>query len=550
MAARDVEFNVTANDKTGTALASAERKFKESQRRIEGENKKHSTRMAKVLESSLGKGVQNVGQAIGDVFENAGKIIVPLLGYGVAAASPVIAATLSAAIAAGVSIGVAGIGVALVSQDARVKAAGSQLGKSLFSSLQQDAAPFIGPVLHAIDTIQARFNDLRPTIQRIFANASKFVAPLVGGITHAIEAVIGGVDKLIAKSGGIVDETSRSIGKIGDSVGNFLANINTKDAQGAIQGLTGTITGLIDILGPLFNILTKVYALANRFGLTGLGSLNTNLHKTGTITSRVAGQTDTLATSFQGVADDTYDYAAGLDQAKAAVQGLYSANRDLYGSTTAVEKAFADANAVVKENGKILDANKPKGQANREALLGVAEALQRNYDGYVKVNGEGKGAATLAGQLRARFVTLAEKMGASSTEAKRLADKLLGIPNVNRKVDVKTAQANAAAEALKTKLAGIQDRTVYITAAFNQGRINKVQAQLDRIGNFPYSASTFSQTDTSSGSSRTGGASPVNVQSTVNNVITLDGAPFRQYTARQIEQSTNRNAWRTRVGTK
>lgn len=550
MAARDVEFNVTANDKTGTALASAERKFKESQRRIEGENKKHSARMAKVLESSLGKGVQNVGQAIGDVFENAGKIIVPLLGYGVAAASPVIAATLSAAIAAGVSIGVAGIGVALVSQDARVKAAGTQLGKSLFSSLQQDAAPFIGPVLHAIDTIQSKFNELRPTIQRIFANASKFVAPLVGGITHAIEAVIGGVDKLVAKSGGIVEETSRSIGKIGDSVGNFLANINTKDAKGAIQGLTATITGLINILGPLLGILTKVYALANRFGLTGLGSLNTNLSKTGTIAGRVAGQTDELGVAFQGITNDTYDYAAGLEQAKRAVDDVFNANRSLYSSTTQVAQAFADASKAAKENGHTLSLNSEKGRANRAVLSSLAGELNSNYQAFVKVNGEGGKANTLAAALRARFVTLAEKMGASKTAANRLADGLLGIPNVNRKVDVKTAQANAAAEALKTKLAGIQDRTVYITAAFNQGRINKVQAQLDRIGNFPYSASTFSQTDTSSGSSRTGGASPVNVQSTVNNVITLDGAPFRQYTARQIEQSTNRNAWRTRVGTK
>lgn len=555
--ARDVEFSVTASDRTGVALASVERKFKDSNRRVENEHKKHTAKLAKVLESDLVKGVQSVGKDIGALFENAGQLVVPVLGSAIAAAAPLIGATLGAAISAGAAVGAVGIGVALVAQDARVKAAGTRLGKSLFSSLQQDAAPFIGPVLAAIDTIQAKFNDLNPTIRHIFANASKFVAPLVGGVTHAIDAVVSGVDKLVAKSGGVVDALSASIGQIGDSLGNFLANIDTKDAQAALVGLTNTITGLIDVLGPVINGLSKVYGIFDKFAPSILSVIG-KFKQTNTIAGRVAGSTDAVATSFTAASGAAAGLTGNLDGAvqsleeqRVAADSVSSANRSLYSSATAVGQAFDDAKKAAKDNGKTLSEVTVKGRANREVLAGLASTLGDNYTAFVKVNGEGAAASTLGGKLRASFVKAAQGFGLSEKAAIALADKILGIPNSKTtKAYVNTHDAEARIRALQAKIDALRGKTVTITTHFKGDGSNQNSPSIGGGGGRTFDAND-SYRGGSAGLSRTGGPSrveDVNVRSSV--AVNLDGQPFRNMVASAVSSSERRAAFRQRVGSR
>jgi hypothetical protein len=545
--ARDVEVNVTANDRTGNGLASAERSFKRTGDKIKKEGddnaKKYSSGFLRAVESVAPK----LASQLATVGEQAGQAAGPLLGAGLAAASPLIAATVSAAIAAGVGVGVAGIGVALVSQDARVQAAGKQLGAHLMDSLQQDAAPFIGPVLDGIDQIETAFDSANGRIQNIFRNASKFVGPLVDGATRGLDGIIRGVDELVAKSQPVIDALGRSLGDLGNDFGDFLAGIDAQDAATSIDALTTSVGGLLAILGPTLNVLTKVYGFLDTYAPSALSLVGKLTKDQGTFAQRTAGQTDELSTSFQKATEDTVDYAAGLAQAQAAVQGLYSSNRDLYSSTTSVASAFADANKAAKENGRTLNLNTKEGRANRDSLSSVAGQLNRNYESYVKVNGEGAGAAKLASTLRSRFIALAEKMGASSSKARALAGSLLGIPNVKRDVTVRTEAAKSAAQALKERLAGIKDRTVYVNVAFNQGRLNKVEAQLSRINRAALAGGPggWGAVDGGAGS-RTGGAQPVNVTSKVD--VRLDGQPFRQLVATAVSDSESRTAWRARAG--
>lgn len=547
--ARDVEVNVTANDKTGNALASAERRFKKTADNTKRESDKMGSNIGKGLVSIIETFAPKLAGTITKAVGSAGEASGPLLVGGIAAASPLVAATISAAIAAGVGVGVAGIGVALVSQDAKVQAAGKQLGTHLMEALQQDASPFITPVLTSIDKIETKFDALRPRIQNIFKNASGFVDPLVNGALRGVDGILRGVDKLVAKSQPVIDNLGEALGDLGQDFGDFLGSIDAEAAANSIKDLATQISGLLAIVGPTLNGLTKLYGFLNDYApgaLTVIGKLTKDQ---GTFSQRTAGQVDTLGNSFQKATEDTTDYAQTLKDAEAAVRGVYQANNDLYSSTTSVAQAFADANKAAKENGKTLDVNTEKGRNNREALSSVASALQRNYDSYVKVNGAGAGASALASTLRSKFVALAEKMGASSKQAQALANKLLGIPNVNRKVNVATEQARANAEALKKKLEGIKDRSVYVNVAFNQGRINKVEAQLNRLGSHQFDATqSFAFAGADAGVSRTGGPTPVNVNSTVQNVINLDGKPFRQMASKAVRDDRKRQDFRTKVG--
>lgn len=544
--ARDVEVNVTASDKTGPGLKSAERSFAQTQKRLAKQQDDAKEKFGKSLGTTLNNIAPQLTKRLVSALDAAGEAAGPLLGAGIIAATPLIAATVSAAIAAGVAVGVAGIGVALVAQDARVQAAGKQLGAHLMDSLRQDAAPFIAPVLDGIDRIRAAFDNANGRIKNIFQNASKFVTPLVEGATRGIDGIISGVDRLVAKSGPVIDALGQALGDLGQSFGDFLGNIDAEDAAGAIRDLTVEIQGLLATVGPALNGLTKLYGFLGAVAPSTLTIVGKLTAEQGQFARRTAGDNGALGESFQALSDDATDYARGLDDAKRAVQGVYEANRDLYGSTTSVEQAFRDANEAVKDNGRTLSLNSEEGLRNRDALSNVAGALQRQYDAYVKLNGEGAGAAALATDLRGRFVALAEKLGASGKRAKELANQLLGIPNVNRTVNVATEQAKAAAAALKKRLDEIHNRSVYVQVAFNQGRINKVEAQLARLGHAGLAAGDGGFRPAESGG-RTGGPSgAVALESVVN--VNLDGAPVRAIVATAVQRSERRQEWRAKVG--
>lgn len=554
---RDVEVDVEANDKTSAGLRAVERSFKRSQDKIkktqDDANKNYGRSLIAAVDSVSPKLAEGLVRTMASVGEAAG----PLLAGGIAAAAPLIGATISAAISAGVAVGVVGLGVALVAQDARVQAAGKQLGAHFMESLRQDASPFIGPVLAGIAKIQASFDGMQGRLQRIFRNGAKFVAPLVDGVTRGLDGIIRGIDQLTAKSQPVVDALGESLGKLGQSFGDFLGGTDTTGAAAAIRDLTDALTTLLGITGPLLNGLSQIYGWLSKFGvvkqfalqlLGPIGQVYDLLKPAKTSFSSATAGVDDLGLSFQAASADAMDYAAGLAQAEAAVQGVYSANRDLYSSVTNVAGAFDTATAAAKKNGKTLDENTPKGRANRDALSAVATALQQNYDGYVKVNGAGAGASQLAEELRGKFVKLAEKMGASSGRAQQLASDLLGIPNVKRDVTVRTDAAAAAAEALKRKLATIKDRTVYVNVAFNQGRLNKVEAQLSRINHAGLAGDTGWEGSAGGAGSRTGGAQQINVTSRVD--VMLDGKPFRTMVDTAVRDSQDRTAWRTKVGTR
>lgn len=554
--ARDVEVDAKWNDKTSPGIRETQRKMREAQKSFQKQQDEASSKFGKNLGSTLNNVAPNLTKKLVSALDSAGQAAGPLLAGGLAAAAPVLAGTLQAAVIGGAGIGGVLGGVLLVSRDARVKAAGGQLADSLLGQLQEDASPFIQPVLNAVDQIGARAEKLDPLFKRIFTNSARYVEPLTTGLLDFAEPVLRGFDKLVAKAGPVIASISAGMAQIGEAAGDTFSDLanNSDDAARSLDSVFDSISGLIRVTGPLINGITSVNGLLDKMGQSG-GALNTvqrllDLMDSGDeITGKFVTRQNGVSTAFQAASDDAYDYAAGLRDAQAAVAGVYEANRDLYSSTTDVAGALDRANKAAKDNGDTLSLNTQKGRDNRDALSEVAGALQRNYDGYIKVNGAGAGANALAGELRGKFVALAEKMGASSSKAQELANKLLGIPNVDRHVNVQTAQAQSNAAALKAKLEAIKDRTVYVNVAFNEGRLNKVEAQLARVNRMGLAGDSGSWSGVvGGGGSRTGGPTDINLMSRVD--VSLDGRPFRAMTTRAIDASNARQAWRTKVGSR
>lgn len=582
--ARDVEFSVTADDRTGAALAAAERHFTESQKRIDKINKDHAAKRqsdldesaAKIgrrLESVFGRAAPKLAQSLAQSMSSAGPAIVGAL----AVTAPLIGGLLSAGIIGGAGAGGIIGGVLLAAQDPRVKTAGTKLGQNLLNQLTASAAPFVQPVLKAIETVETRFKMMNGRISSIFSNSSGFLAPLVDGTLDAVQGVLRGFDALVRRGEPVMQSLGRSLGILGNSVGNAFETISggsedaadafemTAHAVGAFIEATGyLIRGLTELFGVVSYIPQKLLGVSDALSrLTGVGrEYNLGAQASADATVRVGDAVTGLVNKASGLyytyestgeaADRTNAYLeasekAMLDAANAAA-GLITANHSLYDSETNLGAAIDRATEARKKNGKTLDANTEKGRANRDALSAVASAAENQYQAFVKVNGEGPKSAALADTLRGKFIGLAQKLGASKTEANNLANSILNIPS---KKDVKIkAESNAlqASREAKAAINSINSKTVTVNVQVNASRLASIENRLNRLGGSMYNAAntSWAASDMNSGTARTGGPTPVSVNNSVD--VFLDGTPFYAMTVQASRARSERDAWRQKVG--
>jgi hypothetical protein len=551
--ARDVEFNVTASDKTGAALSSAERGFLATSKRIDDIGKKTGDSLGKGLLKSVAATSPKLAAAIAGAVEKSAGAAGPLLGGIGIAAAPIIASSLSGAIIGGAGIGGVIGGVILASRDARVQAAGKDLGSKLLGTLTQQSQVFIGPVLQSIDSIGESFDRVSDKTENIFRNSAKYVEPLTRATTSAMESVIGGVDRLVARAGPVIDSISRGIAQTGADIGDLFSDIseNADGAAAGVDALFSTISGLIQVTGPAITGLTAVNEQLTKLGFSGgllssLDRLNSQLDTTGTFTRHVAGETANLNGAVSEATNEANAYYSGLARVNDQLTEQASASRDAYGATISAAEATARATSVIKENGRGLRLNTEKGRENREALNNLAAAYVRQYDATVKVNGVGAQSAGVANRNRAAFVAMAEKAGYSAGKARSLATSLGLIPaKKTTKIDAPTASASAKISAFKKQLGNIPSvKNVTIKVGVSES----AKASALRKQSLPaYSAGSFAGVSAQDGGQfRTGGPSPVSVQNEVT--VLLDGAPFTRAITRTVSASERRTAWRAKVG--
>lgn len=552
--ARDVEFNVTASDKTGNALASAERKFKATADKIDKIGKSTGDSLGNSLLKSVATVSPRLAGTLVKSLESVAGTGAPLLGGMAVAAAPVIASALSGAIIGGAGIGGVIGGVVLASRDARVQAAGKDLGARLMGTLTQQSQVFIGPVLDSIDDIGDSFDRVSDKTENIFRNSARYVQPLTRSTTSAMESVITGVDKLVARAEPVIQSISRGIERTGADIGDLFSDIseNADGAAAGIDTLFSGISGLIRVTGPVITGLTGMNEQLERFGFSGgllnsFDRLNSQLSTTGTFARRVAGETDGMSgatADASAQASAYYDNLARVNDELREQEGL---NRSAYAATTSAAEATAAATKAIEDNGRGLSLNTDRGRENRTALSNLAEAYLRQYDATVKVNGVGEKSEGVARRNRDAFVALAEKAGYSSTKARDLATSLgLIPPKKSTKIDAATTSAAAKVAAFKKQVSSV-DTSRTVTFFVNVSESAKAAAIRKNSGAAFSASAHFAAADTSDGyRGRTGGPTPVNVSSSVS--VLLDGQPFARAIATAVSESERRTAWRQRVG--
>jgi hypothetical protein len=572
--ARDVEVDVTANDKTAPGLTSAERNFKRSQDRIMKEQDRAAEQASKGMLRIVGAVSPKLAASLTDAFSGSAARAGPILAGAAVVAAPVIGATLAGAVVGGAGLGGLVGGAILASRDARVQAAGKQLSKRLLTSLEQDSVVFVQPLLRSIDKVDQRFAKLRPTIQKIFRDSAGYADPLVDGALAGAEKLIAGFSKAVGRAGPVMDSLGNAANRVLGAVGDMFGTLSQDADEGAdaIDDLTGaavnfirTATGIVHTLSNIYGWLQKqdagwdnfrhkledTLSVGDRAGMQfditadGLSRVDRRARDAAEGMRRVGSGTFGASDAFQDGSKSAEEHARALELADAAARDLINSQRDLYGATTDVAGATAQASKVIGENGRTLSLNSEKGRENRAALSSVASALGRQYDAAVKANGVGIESARVAQRGRDAFVQLAQKAGLSAGAAQNLATKLGLIPSKKEtKILADTKAAEARLRAVQAYINSIRGKTVVIEI---QRRYPATRDNADKMKGFDAGQHWRAMSSSGPGNlSRTGGPSDVTVESNI--AVALDGRPFREYTARSVRDSERRQAWKQRVG--
>lgn len=133
-----------------------------------------------------------------------------------------------------------------------------------------------------------------------------------------------------------------------------------------------------------------------------------------------------------------------LDQLISAYKNLNNVLLQQEAGQDAALAAVDAADKALQENGRTLDANSEKGRANRSALRDIVAQYGEWASSVKQATGSSEQANAILAQGKKAYIEHAVSMGKSASEAKRLADELFKVGEVDTTADVNVKGVEAA----------------------------------------------------------------------------------------------------------
>lgn len=451
-----------------------------------------------------------------------------------AAAAPLIIGVVAGAVTAGIGLGGIAAGLKLAAKDPAVVEVYAGLGARIGAQLKDAALPFKSDLLNAAPQLEAAFSREQPRIKSIFATLSTVVGPLIGDVVEAVHRLMPGVQAVTTAAVPLLRELGGQLPAMGTAVSNLFQAF-ARAGPGAtvlLVALVKEVGQLIDAFSAATIAATPVLDAIAEFGsLTGLAGgqvsvLTDHTDKSAQQASLAAQDYNLLAQSM----GNTANQARALDD---SFNLLFGSAMNLDQANLAVKVGYTNLRDAIKENGRTLDDSKAKGQANEAAILSQVQALDAKRQAEIAagngtVEATNKANAAYSANVQAlRGVLLS--LGLTAAAVDNLLNKYAQIPHT-----------------ITTTVTTVY-RTDGTPAA---GHSHDLPGQTGALAS--WAPARFSESRRAamsggeSGTYRTGG--PVQVHSTLENRIYLDGRPFRDYTDGAIAFSERRQAWRAKVG--
>lgn len=442
---RDVEINISANDKTSKGFRSAAREAERFREKVEAEVEKAGRlggdKLGQRVADGLGGKLQTIAGIAAGIGSKAGErlannlsnsisgagpqiqgAITAVIAGGIATAAPLIGATLAGAVIGGAGVGGVVGGIVIASRDPRIKTAATNLGTSIMETLDRQAQVFVGPLLNAIGLIQQKWTAISPLIQRALSASARYVEPLTRALLNAGQSILGGIVAALERGGPVIDATARGIEKIGKSVGDAIALFSTlgPEAASAFDFIFTVVAKTIDALAQFIYVLSKVWGW-----ITTLGGL---------VGDDGAG--------MEQLSGDIRTVDAAARPAATALQGLAGATKEVSDATLYLDKVYGNSVegrmaldaaefAYKRTLEGVNDAKEKGGQisiAEREYLRGLAEQTAA-YTAELSKNGvSGDALRAKQTELMNAFIASARQMGMNAEQARALAARYGLIP--------------------------------------------------------------------------------------------------------------------------
>jgi hypothetical protein len=172
---------------------------------------------------------------------------------------------------------------------------------------------------------------------------------------------------------------------------------------------------------------------------------------------------------------------ASADGLRQSIQALNDVQRAAAGGMIGFEAAIDNATKAAKENGRTLDIGTEKGRNNKQALLDLAAATDSAAASARESDGNWTRAFKIYDRGRANLIATTMAMGKTRSEAERLADQILKIPDKNLRIKGNLEDLKAKLADAKARLAKVPDsRKAKILATIDQleAAIRRAKAQL------------------------------------------------------------------------
>lgn len=440
--------------------------------------KKFGSRVGTLAGDALKDAGGPISNALGAVFGEFPPQAQAGIGAGVVAAvgsvAPLIGGVVAGAVVGGVGIGGVLGGIMVAAKHPAVQAAGAEVGETLRETAQHAFAPFVPETVHALSEIGDGIDDLGPSLDRIGAKASKFVEPLTQGALGFADNLLPGVEAAVDRAGPVINE----LASWGPKLGTLLSGIFTEFSDHAVEGAQALamfwaiMSDGIKYVADLATGLATVYGWIDKGSALLTGNIGHLVELEAAHRSAAAGGDD-LSQSLKDIIDGFGKTDATAASATAQVESFSDAVARMAGENISaeqanirLEEAIDQASESIKNNGHHLDTTTAKGRANREALIGIAQAANDSAAAILKQTNSQELASEATQRGRAAFLRAADAMGMEKGEARRLADQLFAIPNVTRTVTVKS-NTKPAINAAQAAVARINRMTAEIRVKAN-----------------------------------------------------------------------------------
>lgn len=362
---------------------------------------------------------------------------------GIITALPVISAGLAGAVAAGLGIGVAGLGVLLAFQFEEVRAQATTIFGEIRNQLVTLAQPFLSATLGMLDRISAAFEDWGPQLARIFEVGANFLGPLTRGLLGAFDAVIDVIADNIDELQPFVDTAARGFQFLGASVAKafeILIDSGEVGRQG-LEDIFILVGQLIIYFASLIRVLAEVWGFFRNIAetlpfLTAFFGLWVNATDNATDKTQLYGsELHQLVPEIDGTIAATKaqekalkDAAKAMDQARDAAFGLIDAN-------VRYEQALDDLDEALRENGRTLDTTSQEGRDNVRQISEAFKAAQAQAELYYQQGKYNSAQARAFYEAEVRqILDIAAKRGVNVEQLRQLfeeAMKLVNLPEAN-----------------------------------------------------------------------------------------------------------------------